>query len=246
MQRIYIPVKWTAYQIDANYGNDPRKISKLKNYCRTIGDFVANKSVTKYFTVVQYDDGILAPIGNCRVFAAGGVGTDPIPLTTERHKVSGFKKEILCSFLGSVGTHPIRKQMVEVLKDKDLFMVADVYTKKENTMRFVEITEKSCFTLCPRGYGKTSFRLYEAMQLGSVPVYISDIHWLPYTKFVDWKKFCLVIKPEEIKDLPKRLGSLVSSGEHRVMAAEAKRVYEEYFSFESMFKWILKILEEEQ
>ena len=32
----------------------------------------------------------------------------------------------------------------------------------------------SLFSLCPRGYGPTSFRLYESIQLGSIPVYIAE------------------------------------------------------------------------
>lgn len=246
-------MKWTAYQINANYGHDDRQMTKLRNFCKGVfgngNKFftVQQNSLEKYFTIAQYDDGCLVDMGkNCRIFGAGGVGTDPIPLTTERHQVKGLKKEILCSFLGSMGTHAIRKQMYDALKDHDMFIVKDVYTKRDNTPNFAEVTERSCFTLCPRGYGKTSFRLYEAMQLGSVPIYISDVHWLPYTQFVNWSKFCLVVKPEEIKDLPQRLIQLYTSGEHKVMAAEAKRVYEEYFCFEQMFKWVLKMLEEEK
>ncbi len=251
MKRIFIPIKWTAYQIDANYGHDPRKISKLDNFCKSIGGNRGSSSAhsntcDRYFTVVQYDDGILAPIKNCRVFCAGGIGDDPIPLTTERHEPKGYKKKILASFLGSVSTNPIRKQMFDALKTEDMFIVEDVYTKKENMPRFIETTEKSCFTLCPRGYGKTSFRMYEAMQLGSVPVYISDEHWLPYTKFVDWKKISVLVRPDEIKNIPAILKKLLASGEYKVMAAAAKKAYDDYFSFESMFKWILKILEEEK
>ncbi|MBE3122190.1 MAG: exostosin family protein [Thermoplasmata archaeon] len=253
IKRIFFPIKWTAYQIEANYGHDERKMTKLRSYCKGIfangNKFftVKQASLDKYFTIAQYDDGPLVEMGkNCRIFGAGGIGTDPIPLTTERHKEHGFRKEILASFLGSEGTHPIRKQMFDALKKEDLFIVEDVYTKRDNTPHFAEVTEKSCFTLCPRGYGKTSFRLYEAMQLGSVPVYISDVHWLPYTQFVNWNKFCVLVKPEEIKDLSKRLRVLYASGEYKVMAEAAKKVYEEYFCFESMFKWILKILQDEK
>jgi hypothetical protein len=245
LDRIFCPIKWTAYQIDANYGNDIRKMSRLNSFCKTIGNSMG-KNGDRYFTIVQYDDGALENIDNCRVFCAGGVGDDPIPLTTERHPVRGFKKSIFASFLGSMGTHPIRKQMFDILKNEDLFIVEDVYTKRENTPHFAEVTEKSCFTLCPRGYGKTSFRLYEAMQLGSVPVYISNDHWLPYTKYVDWSKFCVLIKPEEINKIPGILKKIFADGTYTTMRAEAIRVYEEYFCFESMYKWVVRLLQEEQ
>ena len=38
----------------------------------------------------------------------------------------------------------------------------------------------SVFGLAPRGYGPTSFRLYETMQMDAVPIYISDVFWLPF------------------------------------------------------------------
>lgn len=173
------------------------------------------------------------------------MGDIPIPLVTDRHQLKGLNKRYLATFLGSIPTHPIRKEMFEKLKDKDLFWIEDVKTNKAAMPRFVEVTEQSIFTLCPRGYGKTSFRLYEAMQLGSVPVYISDTHWLPFTKFLNWEEFCVIIKADLITSLPEILEKLYSSGKWCVMAARAKQVYDEYFCYESCFKWIAKILEEE-
>ena len=39
----------------------------------------------------------------------------------------------------------------------------------------------SYFSLCPRGYGRTSYRLAESIQLGRVPVVLySDVLWVPY------------------------------------------------------------------
>jgi hypothetical protein len=39
---------------------------------------------------------------------------------------------------------------------------------------YCKIISQSTFTLCYRGYGLNSFRIKEALQLGSIPVYISD------------------------------------------------------------------------
>lgn len=39
----------------------------------------------------------------------------------------------------------------------------------------------SQLSMCPRGFGRTSFRLTEALQLGLIPIYIySDVTWVPY------------------------------------------------------------------
>ena len=42
---------------------------------------------------------------------------------------------------------------------------------KENQLLFKQIMSKSYFSICPRGYVSTSFRLYESIQAGIVPVY---------------------------------------------------------------------------
>lgn len=44
------------------------------------------------------------------------------------------------------------------------------------------IIERSNFTLTPRGHGSASWRMYEALQLGSIPIYQWDYDPLvPYT-----------------------------------------------------------------
>jgi hypothetical protein len=43
----------------------------------------------------------------------------------------------------------------------------------------------SAYQLAPRGVGPTSFRLYEVLQMGLVPIYVwSDTRWLPYAPYV--------------------------------------------------------------
>ena len=44
-----------------------------------------------------------------------------------------------------------------------------------NLEKFENLIKSSFFFLCPRGYGPASFRLYESIELGTVPVYISDL-----------------------------------------------------------------------
>lgn len=231
VERTFIPIKWTSYQVAANYGKDKEKMEFLKNFCKSLP---SNQS---YFTVVQYADGILTEVPNCIVFSSGGIGDIPIPLSTKRLPFNNLKKEIIANFCGRFDTHTVRKLMRDTLVNEKY-----VFRESISPILYSEIIEKSYFTLCPRGYGKTSFRLYEAMQLGSVPVYISDEHWLPFSSFVDWSKFCVVITIDQLKDIPEILSDIMSSGRYTEMREEALRVYNEYFSFESMFKWVLKIL----
>lgn len=207
----------------------------------------------KYFTVCQYDDGILADRGaggyrvNCKVFGAGGYGDVAIPLVCDEHTTEGIKwKKYLASFAGSIKTHNVRQQMFDELGGNDAFYLVDTYGQgKENMPNFIRNIEESYFVLCPRGYGKTSYRLYEVMQCGAIPVYISDEHWLPFADFINWEEFCIVIRPEQMKDLPDTLHRILESDVYAAMKKNVQEVYRNYFAYEACFKMISRILEKE-
>ena len=199
LKRQYIPIFWTNCYVNGVQDGWGERIDIL-DIQREINTLNPNLS---YFTVCQHDDAPMNPIPlDTAVFSAGGnvtgPGMIPIPLICgPLAKQSKKNKELLASFVGS-STHDIRNKMVEAMKDK-----SDVYistkgweqnVKVDQLSDFVESATKSKFVLCPRGYGASSFRLYEAMQLDAVPVYISDRFWLPWTHELNWNEFCVLIK----------------------------------------------------
>ena len=52
---------------------------------------------------------------------------------------------------------------------------------------FLDILTRSAFALCPRGYGKTSFRICESLEVGVIPVYIYDDPWIPFGHKLDFE-----------------------------------------------------------
>jgi hypothetical protein len=233
---IYCPIKWTAYHINGNYGTDEKELRLLQNYVKTL------PKNQKYFTIVQYDDGLLVDFPNCVVFSAGGKPDNaiPIPLVSDRHNVTIPTKKYLASFMGNPKTHPIREMMIECLKNEP-----DIYIGSGSVKEFEDVTAQSYFSLCPRGYGKTSFRMYEAMEMCSVPVYISDEHWVPFYNKLDWSKFSLLEMATEfdIKRLPNMMRILVNDGAWNEMAAMAKIVYNTCFEYNKLFEVLKGILE---
>lgn len=229
---IYCPIKWTAYHIQHDYGKER---TKIQQYVSSL------PKSQRFFTVVQYDDGLLVDFPNCTVFSAGGKPNDaiPIPLVSDRHPRVDMSKKYTASFMGNVETHPIRKEMVNALSKHD-----DIYIGSGRIDQFRLITEQSYFTLCPRGYGKTSFRLYEAMNLGSVPVYIYDDPWIPFDN-VGWEEFCLFIEPDEInEDLVKHMRNIIADKDrYENMRNKAIQMSERLFNYEGTFQAIRGILE---
>lgn len=240
IDRSYIDIFWTNI-----YCNIASKKSPPINIQNEINKLDPNKA---YFTVCQHDDGPMERLPpNTMIFSAGGNRTAgniiPIPLICSpiTNKLINEPKTIFCSFVGS-RTHPIRDMMLQRWSNDEDFIFAfqQYWTEtvpKKNLTLFTTLTCKSKFTLCPRGYGKSSFRLYEAIQLGSVPVYISDSHYLPWADELDWSEFCVLIKPEQINDL-KTILSSYSDNQIKKMVNTGQKLYNEYFSMEGMCKQI--------
>ena len=178
--RIYLPILWTNYYVMNGYEKGDH--SALHRFMESL------PKDQRYWTVIQYDDGILKDYGlNILTFAAGGVGDVPIPLLPSHVPLLANKeKHKKVSFIGNPNTHPIRANLTRT-PEIDYYngLNPDQYLQKLNEYRF---------TFAPRGYGKTSFRLYEALALETIPIYLSDEHWLPMQEFIDWSEIAIICK----------------------------------------------------
>lgn len=226
---LYLPIFWTSFHVNNGYGRDRRLIKELQLFVNSL-----DKS-KKYFTIVQYDSGPLVNLPpNVKVFAMSGPRIDyPLPLLCQPHKYE-FNKErdIFASFVGRL-THPIRHKMVKILADNGYYHIR---TKPKSTEAYCETMAQSIFTLCPRGFGQTSFRICEALQYGSIPVYISDEFIIPHNH--NFNDYGVLIDASEVSRVDKIL-SQIPVNEIRRKHEAGKKIYNEKFSFEGCKKLIL-------
>ena len=121
---------------------------------------------------------------------------------------------IFCSFVGSI-THDIRPKVLIPLQDKPGYViqafewVQDV--PEDRQAIFQNVLWNSRFTLCPRGYGANSYRIYEAMQAGSIPVYVSDKFMLSWSDEIDWNEFCVIIPEDKVLETDTILRSITET-----------------------------------
>jgi hypothetical protein len=163
------------------------------------------------------------------VLAANGYGDVAIPLLKGDLPFRTQNKDIRLSFLGRTSTHPLRERMHEVFKDAALFGEGQGW---EKTMA------RSAFSLCPRGLGPASFRTYEALSMGSVPVYIWEKRkWLPYEDALDWSKIAVVAEASEMQTVKARLERM-SDMEIAAMQSEIARAYDAHFRYEGVARHI--------
>jgi hypothetical protein len=231
--RFYIPVFWTTCYCDNKTNGLQEAISKL------------NQKM-KYFTVAQHDDAIreiLPPDTIC--FNAGGNGGGiPIPLVcspiNEELKHNN-ERNIFCSFVGSI-THPIRMALYNKLAGNPKYHFSakqhNCTVSKDELSNFLDITSRSIFSLCPRGYGRSSFRLYEVMQLGSIPVFVYDEKWTPFEDEIDWSEFSVLVHSSEMNRIDEILSSFT---EDRIkqMQNNLYKYWKNNFTMESIFEKIV-------
>lgn len=217
---VYLPIFWTNLQ------NHPG-FKKMKEGLSILLEREYNKysSTTQFFTVVQHDDGPQLPLPKGTIIFGACTGTIPIPLVYEDEsnyllsRPRQQEKKYLASFVGTL-THSVREKMVaNVEKKADVFLMTQPHHAWTNQVSssaadiFVESTLQSKFCLAPRGYGRSSFRFFEAMLLDVVPVYFwDDLEWLPYKDIIDYTTFAVSI-PE--KDIAKTYNILESVSEEK-------------------------------
>ena len=249
--RIYIPIFWTSCYNNHWYTgvNHPN----IQSYLNSLNPDL------KYFTICQHErapEEILPK--NTIVYSASGKifeknrsnNYKSIPLICSKIKDPNKdkKRDIFCSFVGA-NTHEIRRKLDQQLKDDKNYYFEmsgwEINIPKHKEINFKDITERSVFTLCPRGDGPTSFRMYEAMQLGSIPVYVYNVKWIPYEKELNWIDLCVFVNENEISHIKDILENIP---QERIdfMRSKISDIYDEWFSLDRMCQKIISNLNNEK
>lgn len=92
---------------------------------------------------------------------------------------------------------------------------------------------RSKFVLCPRGSGPASFRLFEALAVGRVPVILSD-EWVPIDG-PDWGACSVRLPESRVAEVPAVLEGLESDGCWPQMSRAALAAWTENFAGDVLF-----------
>ena len=122
--------------------------------------------------------------------------------------------------------------------DYKLIDYLGISASKKDNKQFRKLTSQSMFTLCPRGYGPTSFRLYESINLGSIPIYISDNFLLPFQDKIEWEKLALLVKLEDIDSIHEKVEKILNTNKHIEMLNYGKECNTKYFNMEYTSNYI--------
>merc|ERR1712232_1072745 len=104
-------------------------------------------------------------------------------------------------------TGPVRNRLKQILQTSQVKMDMPVLREFRGPReRWISELAKARFALTPRGVGRSSYALFEALQKGCVPIYVwSDLRWLPYSKLWDNSTFGYDVDIRNFESLLSRL-----------------------------------------
>ena len=269
-QHMYLPIYWmnNYYKQNQTTGESGyRAVPAVQEFL----DTKLNPQV-KYVTVVQSANGTYEKLPpNVKVLGSSGVGDVALPLVCQAHPRLGRIRNLLASYVGAIEcggpTQPpgtldhststpdapgalIRRDMVQTFLNQDDCYIEARYSAqadeavKEDIGVFRDAMYHSKFALAPRGYGRTSFRLFEAMQLGCVPVYIADDPWLPYSDVLDWTEFCVLCSRRDLPGLPGLLRETAGNSWYEKASRRLPGLVLDYFSFLGVTRQLPRIIQD--
>jgi len=230
-ERHLIPVTFTAYYKKHSYGQDSAAIERLQNYLNRLDP---NK---KWYTITQYDDGILNDLSHIDVkyFSMSSGRCDyPLPLISQPYPFNfgNIVKDIKCSFVGRP-THPIRERILGMQPPHGWYIKSNHHEPQS----YCSIMARSVFSLCPRGYGPNSFRIQESLQYQSIPIVISDAFNHPHN--INFLQYGLVVPEKDVDLIPQLIENYDQTNIDR-MRTRGTEVFEKYYTFENVKKLILQ------
>jgi hypothetical protein len=235
--RCYLPIFWTSFYLRKNYGRDD--LSELQNYIDSL-----DKS-KKYFTLIQYDDGILNDVSGLDLYVftlAQDKKYDFILPTTcmPRPNINkNRERNIFCSFFGRYKgewSHPIQEKILETLPKN-----------KYNTGKYIDYEaycdqlERSRFLLCANGRSPTTFKICECLQSGTIPVFIYDKKWIPFEEEIDFEKCCVMIDENDVEKIDDILSG-INKDKIDEMVKYGEYIYENYYEYNSLANKVIGII----
>lgn len=134
------------------------------------------------------------------------IGHQPVNIDLDFYK---NERTIEFSFVGSLGTHDCRKKLKQLFPenvyDPGVGWGLDKNVPTDIKRNYIQILGNSNFSLCPRGTGVSTVRLFECMGMGSIPIIIADGYKLPLSKLIDWENISISIQESEMNLIPDRI-----------------------------------------
>jgi hypothetical protein len=167
------------------------------------------------------------------------------------HKHSnGFSQNVSVGFCGD-SNRPIRKEALSILKNSKIevkhdevfsFFQNPYENKKIGRERFFKNLQENIFILTPRGCGNFSYRFYETLCFGRIPIFINTDCVLPFENLIDYKNEIVFVEEKELQLLPEKIYDYCSKYDLMERQARCREIWLKYLSPENFVKNIQTLL----
>tara|TARA_B100000989_G_scaffold172764_1_gene129479 strand:+ start:3049 stop:3927 length:879 start_codon:yes stop_codon:yes gene_type:complete len=159
----------------------------------------------------------------------------PIPLSN--------RPNLFC-FHGASCTHETRKKIFNHYKNHPDFNLIDTgawHFEKSDEARaqmetdYAKSLSECVFSLCPRGTGPSTIRIWDSFALGSIPVIFSDGLEMPISNHVNWEDSCIFVSESSVDSV---INMIPPQNVARVMIKNGHEIYNKFFKLNNLHKTI--------
>ncbi|HEY9675149.1 MAG TPA: exostosin family protein [Waterburya sp.] len=125
-----------------------------------------------------------------------------------------------------------------ILREKPFFNEKEPNWQNKVRTEYVQNLIESDYVFCCRGYGNFSFRFYEALSCGRIPVFVNTNCVLPYDFDIDWKKYCVWVEEHDISLIAEKVAEFhekLQPKEFVELQYECRKIWKQRLSPEGFF-----------
>ena len=157
-------------------------------------------------------------------------------------------------FCGAI-THPIRNYTISIINQqlkslttnfivRNSFWATNEMSKDEARIGYFQNMVQNTFTLCMRGAGNFSYRLYETMMMGRIPVIIDTNQIFPFESTLDYNEFSIKIDYTQINNIESIISNWLSTRSQYELIEIQKKNRKIWLEYMSPLGWIKNFTKE--
>jgi len=125
------------------------------------------------------------------------------------------------------------------------FDSTDADVKRRLSEEFAANMRDSDYILCCRGSANFSFRLYETLAAGRIPVFINTDCVLPFEDVIDWRSLCVWVEEDDVEAIGKRVAEFhqrLSPDEFEALQRRCRETYENWLTPQGFFRHFARLV----
>ena len=153
-------------------------------------------------------------------------------------------------FCGYIGVSPHRLKIIKKLKNNNNYIVNIILREKwggleisdeKRKLEYFRNIDDNHFTLCFNGAGNFSFRFYEVLARGRIPILLNTDNILPFEEEIDYSKHIVV--SDNLDDIPNKIINFYNKMDIIEIQKNNKILFDKYFRNENLTTKLITYLD---